>query len=108
MPTINPIQPITGEFANAINNGFKLAINGNYSLIKSQNDVIVDILSGGVESGKTRLSGVFESTYDSDNDVAFSINFGLVDTIEFDSVEWWEKYLDKTVIFFAYISKQRE
>lgn len=99
MPVINPRQTVTGEFANAINNGFKLGINGNYGLIKSQNEVIVDVLNGSETTGKAMLCGVFNNTNDSDSPVAYSVDFGLVDTLLLDDIAWWDKFLKDSLIF---------
>ena len=39
-------QLVTAEWINAVNDGFKQNINGNYALIKNQNEALVNVFSG--------------------------------------------------------------
>ena len=97
-------QLVTAEWVNAVNDGFKQNINGNYALIKNQNEALVNVFSGHEKTGRSRFTGVFEAEVVGTGTVAeLNIDFGLVETIELaielDKTAWWNKLLDKTIMF---------
>ena len=99
IPAITPQDRVTAEFVNAVNQGFKLGINGNFKLIKAHNGLHIDTLSGKEFSGKSRFVGVFESVNQGTTIPEFEVNFGLVKFVDFNNENFWKDFLQDTILF---------
>lgn len=99
IPAITPQQKVTAEFVNAVNQGFKLGINGNFKLIKAHNGLHIDTLSGKEFSGKSRFVGVFENVNQDATIPEFEVNFGLVKFVDFNNENFWKDFLQDTILF---------